>query len=122
WLRPPRLRVPASPGLRVLASPRLRVSASPRLRISASPRLRVRFFSLQSFIIVITVGFALYFATNSSSSRAQTKPRRSGAHSIAVREAFTPADRLMVERAIGAACTARLHDPLGSIPIDEMQA
>ena len=87
-----------------------------RRRVPASPHPRVGFF-----IIVTVIAFALYFATNSSSSRAQTKPRRSGAHSVAVREAFTPADRLMVERAIGAACTARLHDPLGSTPIDEMQ-
>src|SRR5207245_11783470 len=62
------------------------------------------------------------FATTSAASRAPTPSRRSGAHPMAVRAAFTPGDRLMVERAIGAACTARLHDPLGSIPIDEMQA
>jgi hypothetical protein len=46
---------------------------------------------------------------------------RSGAHSSTTREAFTPADRLLVERAIGATCAARVRDPLGSVPIDEMQ-
>ncbi len=47
---------------------------------------------------------------------------RNGAHSSAARKAFTPADRLRVERAIGQTCTERLDDPLSSMPIDEMQA
>lgn len=46
---------------------------------------------------------------------------RSDAHS-APRETFTPADRAMVERAIGVTCAERVRDPLGSMPIDEMQA
>src|SRR5207253_5911248 len=46
---------------------------------------------------------------------------RSGAHSSASRESFSPADRLMVERAIGATCAERARDPLGSMPIDQMQ-
>jgi len=57
-----------------------------------------------------------------ASSRAQTLPGRSGAHSVSAREAFTPADRRLVERAVGATCTERIRDPLGSMPIDEMQA
>ena len=47
---------------------------------------------------------------------------RNGAHSSAGRKAFTPADRLRVERAIGQTCTERINDPLSSMAIDEMQA
>ncbi|HVS21373.1 MAG TPA: hypothetical protein VHD88_05955, partial [Pyrinomonadaceae bacterium] len=73
-----------------------------------------------SFILFLAVfGAAFYFAT--SSSDAQTRQRRNGAHSVAARESFTPADRLLVERAIGATCDERVRDPLGSVPIDEMQ-
>jgi hypothetical protein len=52
-------------------------------------------------------------------SIAQTQ--RSGAHSTIRPEAFTPADRAVVERAIGVTCAERVRDPLGSTPIDEMQ-
>jgi hypothetical protein len=48
--------------------------------------------------------------------------RTNGAHSSASREAFTPADRLLVERAIGQTCTERIRDPFSSMPIDEMQS
>lgn len=56
-------------------------------------------------------------------SFAQT-PRspRNGAHSALTRDAFTPADKRLVERAIGATCTERIRDPQGSVPIDEMQS
>jgi len=47
---------------------------------------------------------------------------RNGAHSSAEREAFTPADRRLVERAIGQTCTERIRDPFSSMAIDEMQA
>ena len=47
---------------------------------------------------------------------------RTGAHSAAAKESFTAADRRVVEKAIGATCTERIRDPLGSMPIDEMQA
>jgi hypothetical protein len=47
---------------------------------------------------------------------------RNGAHSSAEREAFTPADRRLVERAIGQTCAERIHDPFSSMAIDEMQA
>jgi hypothetical protein len=69
-----------------------------------------------SFILSI----ALLVCVVNFSSLAQT-PRRSGAHSAA-RETFTPADRALVERAIGVTCAERVRDPLGSVPIDEMQA
>jgi hypothetical protein len=47
---------------------------------------------------------------------------RNGAHSSAERAAFTPADRRVVERAIGQACAERIRDPFSSMAIDEMQA
>ncbi len=53
-------------------------------------------------------------------SLAQTnRPVKTGAHS---RDAFSAADRRVVERAIGATCTERIRDPQGSMPIDEMQS
>ena len=56
-------------------------------------------------------------------SFAQTsRPSRTGAHSALTRDAFTPADRRLVERAIGATCAERIRDPQGSMPIDEMQS
>ena len=55
-------------------------------------------------------------------SFAQRRVSRTGAHSSAARAAFTPADRRLVERAIGQTCTERTRDPFGSMPIDEMQS
>lgn len=87
-------------------------------RFPASPRLRVFSFKGSSFILSIAVlTSVIHFATL---SRAQTQPGRNDAHS-ASRETFTPADRAMVERAIGVTCAERVRDPLGSMPIDEMQ-
>src|SRR5712692_10586077 len=71
-------------------------------------------FILSIAVLAAVVPFAI-------SSRAQTRSPRSGAHSAAAREAFTPADRALVERAIGVTCAERVRDPLGSMPIDEMQ-
>jgi hypothetical protein len=72
-----------------------------------------------SFILFIALlAFAVQFTT---SSGAQTRPRRSGAHSVSA-PVFTPADRRLVERAIGQTCAERIRDPFGSMPIDEMQA
>jgi len=81
---------------------------------------RVTFFNRFAFILFLfTLTLLAYSETDSS--RAQTRKPRDGAHS-ANREAFTPADRRLVERAIGATCAERIRDPLGSMPIDEMQA
>ena len=55
-----------------------------------------------------------------SATRAQTRQR--GAHSTTTKNVFTPADRRLVERAIGATCAERIRDPQGSMSIDEMQA
>lgn len=70
-------------------------------------------------VLVAVVGSAAIPFTPSST--AQTR-QRTGAHSAASKESFTPADRRLVERAIGATCMERVRDPLGSMPIDEMQA
>src|SRR2546425_4133010 len=89
--------------------------------VSVSPCLGVGSFLLTcSFILLVSApGFLADFG---SPSHAQTRQQRSGAHSVKTRESFTPADRRLVERAIGAACAERVRDPLGSTPIDEMQA
>src|ERR1700681_2391259 len=80
-------------------------------------------FKLRSSVLsVLTAAFfcLAYFGT--AGSYAQTSPSRNGAHSVSTREAFTPADRRLVERAIGQTCAERIRDPFGSMPIDEMQA
>ena len=70
-----------------------------------------------SFLALLTaVALTLTFA-NSSGAQSQ---QRSGAHSTS-HDAFTPAERRLVERAIGATCAERIRDPQGSTPIDEMQ-
>ena len=76
-------------------------------RASASPCLRL---SIALLLCIIHVA-----------SLAQT-PRRNDAHSKTSRDTFTAADRRLVERAIGATCAERVRDPLGSMPIDEMQS
>lgn len=68
--------------------------------------------SIISLIIVFTTG----------SFAQSARPAKTGAHSSSSREAFTAADRRIVERAIGATCTERIRDPQGSTPIDEMQS
>lgn len=83
------------------------------LSVSLSPRLPV-------FILLVAVLASVAHFT--ITSRAQTRSTRSGAHSATTREVFTPADRALVERAIGVTCAERVRDPLGSMAIDEMQA
>ena len=70
-----------------------------------------------SFTLFFVAIASIAYFTTCSITLAQ---RRSGAHSAAA--SFTPADRASVERAIGTACAERTRDPLGSLPIDEMQA
>src|SRR3979490_3202287 len=50
-------------------------------------------------------------------SFAQRRVSRNGAHSSAEREAFTAADRRLVERAIGQTCVERTRDPSSSMAI-----
>src|SRR5947209_2450979 len=74
---------------------------------------------VQSFgVLAIFLGSLLVLDPLSS---AQTQ-RRSGAHSATPRDVFTSADKTAVERAMATACAERIRDPLGSTPIDVMQA
>src|SRR5213593_839415 len=82
-------------------------------KFSLSPRLRV---AASSLVLAITLIISIVGVTSS-----QTR-RRSGAHSSRNREAFSSAERLIVDRAIGATCAERVRDPLASVPIDQMQA
>ena len=78
------------------------------LRVSSSPRLRVHVLVIA--LVALTVNFSV------------GAQRRSGAHSATPREVFTSADKSAVERAMATACAERIRDPLGSTPIDVMQA
>ncbi len=83
-------------------------------RLRLRRKRRVAYVLLAIFLSVHLLLLPFANAQRSSTSR-------SGAHSAAAREAFTPADRALVERAIGVTCAERVRDPLGSMPIDEMQ-
>jgi hypothetical protein len=80
------------------------------------PRFAPGLQHLSLLLSVAVLASVIHFTT---SSHAQTRSPR-GAHS-APRETYTPADRALVERAIGVTCAERARDPLGSMPIDEMQ-
>lgn len=95
-------------------SSRLRFSPSPHLRFSPSPHLRLS----PSLAVLILLALIL----NLSAGAQTRRPPRSTAHATPPTETFTAADRTMVERAMGSACAERIRDPLGSTPIDEMQA
>src|SRR5215471_18957069 len=75
---------------------------------------------LRSSLLRAFVGVVALTLTFANSSGAQNQ-QRSGAHSKTSRDAFTPAERRLVERAIGATCAERIRDAQGSAPIDEMQ-
>lgn len=62
---------------------------------------------------------ALFYGTIPAD--AQTKRPRSGPQSSHLRSTMSPEEREMVELAIAVVCLERKKDPLGSIPIDEMQ-
>src|SRR5215831_13689250 len=85
-------------------------------RSQKSRRGRLRSSLLLAFIAAVAL--TLTFANSSGAQNQQ----RSGAHSKTTRDAFTPAERRLVERAIGATCAERIRDPQGSTPIDEMQS
>lgn len=68
------------------------------------------------FIALILLALVVNFSAGAQ------KRSRSGAHSSIPRDTFSAADRNTVEKAIGTACAERIRDPLGSTPIDEMQA
>ena len=87
-----------------------------RRQDAGAPRLQ--FFALPLSILLL----AQLVLTPLSLLAQEGRVSRNGAHSSAARKAFTPADRLRVERAIGQTCTERINDPLSSMAIDEMQA
>jgi hypothetical protein len=84
-------------------------------KLGKAPRLR--FFALALSILLL----AQLVLTPVSLVAQKRRASRNGAHSSAGKP-FTPADRRLVERAIGQTCTERTSDPLGSMAIDEMQA
>jgi hypothetical protein len=92
------------------------------LRISPSPYLPVHgggnAARASMLTLVLTLIVAQVLALPATAQRPGT---RSGAHATAP-ETFTAADRATVERAMGTACAERIRDPLGSTPIDVMQA
>lgn len=70
--------------------------------------------------LILTLVFLIAFTSVSFAQR--PRPEKTGAHSAPARDVFTPADRRLVEKAIGATCSERVRDPQGSTPIDEMQS
>jgi hypothetical protein len=84
----------------------------------AARPLKLQFFALPLSILLL----AQLVLTPVSLVAQERRASRNGAHSAAARKPFTPADRRLVERAIGQTCTERMNDPLSSMAIDEMQA
>jgi hypothetical protein len=80
-----------------------------------------RAFILHPSSLILLLGLLALVFQPANPSHAQTGTQRNGAHSTSSRTTFTPEDRVLVERAIGATCTERVKDPQGSVPIDEMQ-
>ncbi|MGZ8846827.1 MAG: hypothetical protein ACXW3C_10215, partial [Pyrinomonadaceae bacterium] len=81
---------------------------------------RVSYFILHPSSFILLIALLCLITGFGASTRSQTRQR--GAHSTTTKNAFTPADRRLVERAIGATCAERIRDPQGSMSIDEMQA
>jgi hypothetical protein len=88
-----------------------------RLRVSALPRLRVALLLLVSCFIFAPLSSFVAQAQDRESPWKSGEPPPVPARA---RVALDEGD--IVERAIGAACAERASDPLGSVPIDVMQA
>ncbi|MCU1264345.1 MAG: hypothetical protein JWM21_663 [Acidobacteria bacterium] len=69
-------------------------------------------FAISFVILAILLSTAAVFAQ---------KETRNGSHTSRPREAFSEADRGLVEEAIGVVCRERARDERGSVPIDDMQ-
>ena len=93
-----------------------RFSASPCLRVSAHPRLRVSFLLTALLLIASSSSFVARAQDNESPWKSGSPP------AVQARPRVVPEEGDIAERAIGAACTERASDPLGSVPIDVMQA
>jgi len=81
-------------------------------------RARTRWLIIEISVVLSISLFALSFsavAQNRQGNRGATNKSHS-------RPALTPAERELVNQAIGVVCIERKKDPKGSVPIDEMQA
>jgi len=96
--------------------------ARPHVRGPAALRSRKALPFRSTLAASLLIVLFISFTTGSFAQR--SRPSKTGAHSAApaARDVFTPADRRLVEKAIGATCTERVRDPQGSTPIDEMQS
>jgi len=89
---------------------------------AAKPRKLAFILKLQHLSLPLAIVLLSQLVLTPLSFAQRRRVSRSGAHSSAARKAFSPADRHLVERAIGQTCAERIRDPFGSMPIDEMQA
>jgi hypothetical protein len=81
-----------------------------------------RFRNFDSRYGIWLLAFSLLLLNGSSESAAQTRRQnRTAPLSSHLREAMSPEEREMVERAIQVICLERVTDPKGSLPIDDMQ-
>jgi hypothetical protein len=111
-------------GFRVINN-RSKASAPSRVRIAA-PRLRFTFITHSSSFMpaFILIAFLL-FSSLPSSALAQGVPGRratQATQSARSHETSSPVEPEMIESAMSVVCTEREADPVGSMPIDEMQA
>ncbi|HEV2911873.1 MAG TPA: hypothetical protein VGX92_01035 [Pyrinomonadaceae bacterium] len=99
---------------------------------AASARLRLASFHLRSslrggpcaFILSLLLALSLLPSLASSTPAQQVAPpvQRGTPQGPRSHETNAPAEPEMIERAMSAVCAEREVDPLGSVPIDEMQS
>ncbi len=73
-------------------------------------------------LVAMGIFVALMLAFSVGRFAQDRKPSRSGTNESHSQPALSPAERELVNQAIGIVCTERKKDPKGSVPIDEMQA
>ncbi len=73
------------------------------------------------FLISRALVFVVLLCSGPIATDAQTRRPRSEPQSSHLRSTMSPEEREMVELAIAVVCLERRKDPLGSVPIDEMQ-
>src|SRR5918911_1004602 len=90
--------------------------------------MRFRHYDLQTFLVRVALSLLAVFAFHAplnlhagASAQGQRAIDRNESHSSRA-SSPAPLSPEMVERAMSAVCTERKADPLGSVPIDEMQA
>jgi hypothetical protein len=99
-------------------------------KLASEAIMRIRHFDLQPILLraalLILAALSLHTPLNTPwvalAQQSQQQSDRSGSHSSRPRESAAPAGMEIVERAMTAVCSERRVDPLGSVPIDEMQA